>query len=667
MGSMFCPAGGFQTWVLEALLLDNLQVNALSNSPLCSFKNLSTPIALMLKSVFTDRRLWFVVLLLVLVTAVTRWSLSASEGFHWVIISGYWFTLTLVVLFFRAIWPLVCEWWANQRFIRFDIIALVAIVPIVATWVSHERPGYKVLADEVLLSGTAMGMHYERMSGFPTRATDVQGSFQILNRVLDKRPLVFPFFISTVHDLTGYRPDNVFYLNIGVSAVFLGIIYFVGCRAAKNRWGGLSAMLLFAGLPLLAQQATGGGFELLNLLLIAVFSLLMVEYLEKGGKQRLEALILGALMLASTRYESGMFLVPAAIAAVCVWWRQRQVALSWPVMLSPIFLIPLLLQNRLFEGGSKAWQMGSQQGVTEPFGFQYLGTNMGHALAFFFDFSGYQPSSPVFAVAGLLTLPFFGLWVVRVLRQANQADGRELGWAFVGVSLFSVTAIYLLYFWGKFDDPIISRLSLPVHLLMMVSFVMIGAQFFKSDRAWKIAAGCLTAGILFHSLPVIARQAYRTYYSPGVEMQMRRDFIAKQVDKNLLFVDNDATFWILNKLPASSVMEAMARKDALAYHLKNRSFQEMYVFQSIMVNDKDGTLYVDPVDDLGPDFEIETVWERRVQTLLFARISRIKSIKNGSELIKARRFIEPEKERRTVEELEHARALYLENWVKQLP
>jgi hypothetical protein len=405
----------------------------------------------------------------------------------------------------------------------------------------------------------------------------------------------------------------------------------------------------------------------LNLLLIAAFTLLLVEYSEKGGAKRLEALIFGALLLASTRYESGFFLVPAAIAAVCGWWREKQVNVSWPVMISPLFLMPLLQQNRVFEGGSQAWQMASQSGVTEPFGFQYLGANMGHALAFFFDLSGYQPSSPVFAVVGLVSLPFFALWISRVLRQGPNINGRDLGWAIVGVSLFAVTAIYLLYFWGKFDDPIISRLSLPVHFLMMVSFVLVGAQFIKSELGWKIAVSCLVLGILFHSLPVLARQAYRTYYSPGVEMQMRRGFLALQNDRNLLFVDNDSTFWILRKIPATSVRGAVSRKEALMYHLKNRSFQEMYVFQSILVNDQTGALAIDPADDLGVDFELETVWERRVQTLLFARISRIKSIKAGGELVSARPFVEPVKDRRTTAELEQARALYLENWVKQLP
>jgi hypothetical protein len=621
----------------------------------------------MIKTLVSERRVWLLGLLLVLVVLVSRWSVPAPLGFHIVVKWGYWFTLALVILFCRAVWPVLHDGWKRVVMTRFDWGVLCAIVLIVSMWVSHEPPGYKVLADEVLLSGTGMDMHYNRNAGFPTRATDVQGSFQILDRVLDKRPLLFPFLLSTAHDLTGYRPENAFYLNMVLGAVFLVGVYLVGCRAARNRWGGVAGVLLFTGLPLLAQQASGGGFELLNLLLIACFTLLMVEYLQTGGAQRLEALVYGALLLASTRYESGFFLIPAAIAALCVWWREGKVSLTWPLVASPLFLIPLLLQNRVFEGASSAWQMGSQEGVTEPFGIGYLAPNLGHALAFFFDFSGYQPSSPAFAVAGIVTLPFFGLWVARILRQPKTAEGGDLGWALVGLSLFSITAVYMLYFWGKFDEPIISRLSLPVHFLMMVSFVIICTRLFKSDRGWKWAGALLAFGVLFQGLPVLARQAYRTYYSPGEEMRMRRDFLTRQTDRNFLFVDNDATFWILNKVPASSVAEAASRKDALAYHLKNRSFQEMYVFQSILVDDRNGAFNVDPSDELGPAFELETVWEKRVQTLLFGRISRIKAIHEGDAVTMARKFVEPAKERRSSAELEKARALYLETWIKHLP
>lgn len=622
----------------------------------------------MLKSLLIDRRLWLLVLVLTLVLVATRWSLEPQQGYGWVIHGGYWFMLALTGTFLWVVVPMLRDRWAAAGYGRFEAAVGAAILLILGVWFAQDRPGYKVLADELLLSGTAMGLHYERAAAYPIRATDVQGSFQILTKVLDKRPLFFPFLVATVHDLTGYRVENPFYLNLVLAAIFLWLVYLVGWKAGQSRWSGVVALLLFAGLPLLAQQATGGGFELLNLLLLAAFTLLLVVYLEKPEEvRRLEAGVYCALLLASTRYESVIFLPLVGVAALVGWWRAGRVVLSWPLILSPIFLAPVLIQNRMFAGQSQVWEMASL-GATEPFGFQYLAPNLGHALAFFFDISGYQPNSPLLAALGLLCLPFLGLWMIRVFRQGAKGDPAELAWSIVSLGLFAITAVYLFYFWGQFDHPVIRRLSLPVHFLLLLAILVIGAKVVKTDGGRKVVLAVVVIGMLCHSLPVMARQAYRTLYSPGMEMQIRKDFLATLTDHNVLFLDNDSFFWILHRMPASPVQQAQARKEGLIYHLRNHSFQGMYVFQSILVDDKTGIRSVDPEDDLGPDFELETVLEKKVQTLLFARISRIKAIyEQGAVAARAEPFVVPLREKRSAEELERARVLYLENWIKQLP
>ena len=459
------------------------------------------------------------------------------------------------------------------------------------------------------------------------------------------------------------------FIPISLAVVFLWLVYLVGLHAGHSRWAGILGVLLFAGLPLLAQQSSGGGMELLNLVMIAAFGFLTLVYLEEpDGEHRLEALIFAALLLASTRYESVVFLVFAAVAVLIGWIRICRVHLSWPLIFSPIFLAPILVQNRIFSGNSRAWEMESLSGITQPFGVQYLSQNLGHALAFFFDFSGYQPCSSLFAALGLAALPFFFLWLVRIFRRLGESSPAELTWAILGTGLFAVTAVYLFYFWGQFDQPLIHRLSLPLHLLMALAIMVVGAQLFRSIRGWQIMAVVATGGIVFQGLPVMAKQAYRTSYSPGVEMQIRGDFLARLPDRNILFIDNDAFFWITHLIPASGIRQAQFRKDGLVYHMRNHSFQDIYVFQSIKVDGATGVRSVDPEDELGPDFELEQVLERRVQTLLFARISRVKSIMRGEEtLARATRFIEPLKERHTTEELGKIRTIYLENWIKQLP
>lgn len=622
----------------------------------------------MLRRIASDRRVWLVVVETLLVVVLARYVVEPDTAFAWVIAAGYWFMLVAVSLFAVAFGPLAFEKLRAARRDRFHAGVLALIVGVAVIWSAQERPGFKILADEVLLLGTSMGMHYQREAAYPVRATDVQGPFQILSSVLDKRPLLFPFLVATVHDLTGYRPENAFRFNLMLGVGFLAAVYALGAALGGSRWAGVAVTTLFAGLPLLAQQATGGGFELLNLLLIAVLGLVLVWYLEEPDERRLQALVLAAVLLASTRYESVLFLASAALGVVAGWIRAGRVILPWTVAIAPVLLLPVLVQNRIFAGQSGAWELASM-GADKPFGLEYFAPNLGHALAFFFDLGPYQPSSPVFAALGLLALPLLGILVVRVLRQVRDQGPIELTWALLALGLGAVTLVYLFYFWGQFDHPVIRRLSLPVHLLMALAILVVVAQTKTyRDRILRGVTLVAVAGFWFHGLPVMAKRAYAYDYSPGVEMEFRREFLGRLPERDFLVIDNDSVFWITHHIPASPIEQAKLRKDGLIYHLRNHSFAQMYVFQSVLVDDQTGERRVDPADELGPDFELEPVWERRVQALLFARISRVVAIRHdGGVAAEATAAVPAAVERRTVEEIERARTLYLENWIKQLP
>ena len=136
-----------------------------------------------------------------------------------------------------------------------------------------------------------------------------------------------------------------------------------------------------------AQQSAGSGFELLNLTAVVGLGLAMVAYLRSPDGARLEVLVYTGLALTACRYESVIFLIPMALTALLGWWRSQRIEISWPVIISPLFLSVWLTQNRIFSGDSTAWQMASKEGITAPFSLDYLSPNLVHALAFFFDFN----------------------------------------------------------------------------------------------------------------------------------------------------------------------------------------------------------------------------------------------------------------------------------------
>lgn len=621
-----------------------------------------------LRLLLADRRVWLMALLAALVLVVGRWVLSPAAAVASVVEGGYWVMLLTVVLFVRALWRLAREWWPSWRPGRADAAALALVLACNGVWMAHEKQGFKILADEVLLLGTSMSLHYERAVAYPVRATDVQGPFQFPERRLDKRPFFFPFLVGVVHDVTGYRPTNPFHLNAALGVVFLGLAFVLGTLAGGTRWAGALVVLLFGGLPLLAQQSAGGGFELLNLVMMCAVILLGVRYAVRPDGDSLEALCLAAVLLAQTRYESVLFVLPVAGLALWGWARERRVILTWPVLLCPVLLLPYVIQNRVFELNASMWETASRPGSDVPFALKYLPDNLGHALAFFFDTTGYQPNSIVFAALGLVALPFLGLLLLRRARTPGALDPRGVALAWGAVGLAAIGALLMVYFWGQFDHPVIRRLSLPVHLLFALAIVVVGASLIRRALAWQALCGAAALALLFQGIPLMARQAYAWDYMPGVEMAWRAEFLARQPGRNLLFIDRDSIFWITQRVSATPVEQAKLRKDGLAYHLRNHSFAAIYVFQHFKVDEKTGELRLDPADDIGPDFELAPVAQRRIATLQLARISRVTAIRDGGGVVaRAVDAVPLQEPVLTGEELQKIKAEYLEKWIKQLP
>lgn len=620
-----------------------------------------------LKLALHHKLVWLLASLAVAAVIVGRWVLDAAQVARVVSQGGYWIMLAAFLLFVRAGWRLARAGWARWQPTRADAGALALVLAVSGLWAAHERHGFKILADEVLLLGTSMSIHYDREIGYPARASDATGPLQLSLKVLDKRPYFFPFLVSVVHDTTGYRPTNPFWLNTVLGAVLLGLVYVLGWQIARTRWGGALLVLLFAGLPLAAQQAAGGGFELLNLVMILVVVFAAARYARAPDEDALEFLCLAAVLLAFTRYESVVFIVPVAVLALWGWARAGRVVLSWPVALAPVFLFPYLLQNRIFSVNSAAWEMGSVKGADAPFALHYLPDNLGHALAFFFSFDGYQANSVYFASLGLVALPFLLLLTLRAFR-STEAAPEAVGRAFVVAGLFVIGALLMVYFWGQFDHPVIRRLSLPVHLLFAIAIVTVGASLFRSVRGWQIATAGAVAALVFQGMPMMARQAYAWDYTPGIEMAWREEFLRQYPQRDYLFIDQDATFWITQRMPATPIKQAAERKDGLAYHLRNHSFSALYVFQRFSADPDTGRLTLDPADDIGPDFELEPVLQKRIATLHLARISRVTAIRDRGAVVARAGYVAPSAgPTMSKEELEKASAVYLEKWIKQLP
>jgi hypothetical protein len=239
----------------------------------------------------------------------------------------------------------------------------------------------------------------------------------------------------------------------------------------------------------------------------------------------------------------------------------------------------------------------------------------------------------------------------------------------MAVALFAAAAVQMTYFLG-IDQHMVHRLALPLHLLLALGVVVAGGRLLRGTAGWRVLVALVVAGIFTQGLPVMAKRAYETDYLPAAEMAWRREFLERYPERDYLFIDQDSTFWIVNKVSATTPLEARTRRKAdLAFHLLNHSYTDIYIFQRLIVDPATGEMAPDPTDDLGLAYDLEPVWERRIATTHIDRISRLTALHadDGRTIPQTHLAAPATGPIRTSEELEKVREDYVKQWIQKLP
>jgi len=162
----------------------------------------------------------------VLAAYLGYFAIPTIQAGHLIINFGYYYILGVFSLFVyyavrfarsrSAVWK---GWLARPG------LAGMAIIGGTLFGVWSDSFHHKILYDEFVIQGTAFVMHSTKQVSTILRAYNIFGTWLPIDFYLDKRPYFFPFLVSLLHDLTGYRIANMFALNIACAAAVLGLLY----------------------------------------------------------------------------------------------------------------------------------------------------------------------------------------------------------------------------------------------------------------------------------------------------------------------------------------------------------------------------------------------------------------------------------------------------------
>jgi hypothetical protein len=507
----------------------------------------------------------------------------------------------------------------SSAFRRWALGALIGLLALMA--VQSEPYRGKILNDEFVLQSTAYNLHHFRDVATMVRGYDVEGTFISTDNYLDKRPYFYPFLVSLLHDFTGYRSANAFVLNSALYAVSLVLTFAIGRSLAGWR-GGVLATLLAGALPLLGQNATGSGMEMLNCVMILTALWLGARYLADPEEAGLNAFILAAVLLAQSRYESALYVVAAAAVVLLGWRSARRIILPWSALAAPLLLLPVALQNRVVANSPLLWELDEARKVR--FSVDYLPDNLRGALAFLFNGNAERANSLLLSSVGLVALGgVLGLavWRWRTWRVRSPV---ELALGCFATVILANTGLVMFYYWASFDDPMASRFSLPWLLLMIFAVVVMARWLDRRLPAttWLLV---LAAG---WALPEAAAKFGHHYYSHlgNDEIAWHHRFVQSRPAARRLVISNRTSLsWLLEETPAILLDRARMVADRLQHQLTQPLFDEILVIQALRPTSADGDFRL-PEEEALPDFfRTELVAEKRFGTRL-CRVSRLVAV-----------------------------------------
>ncbi|MBF0595560.1 MAG: glycosyltransferase family 39 protein, partial [Candidatus Omnitrophica bacterium] len=207
-------------------------------------------------------------------------------------------------------------------------------------------PAFRLHNDETALLGTSQSLAREQTVFIPWEAVLCSSKLIIIHTALPKRPLLFPFLTSLLHELKGYVPDNAFILNFFILFTLLALIG----NFFTYHWGkaaGFAIQCAVVSHPILWHTSASGISDLLNILFFFLSTLALWRHIRAPSAESLTLLVLTLCLCAHSRYESILF-IPVTLVFLVAWRKisRKNIRESLPsLIIAAICCLPLFWQR----------------------------------------------------------------------------------------------------------------------------------------------------------------------------------------------------------------------------------------------------------------------------------------------------------------------------------
>ncbi|MBT3483241.1 MAG: hypothetical protein HN457_17605 [Opitutales bacterium] len=541
--------------------------------------------------------------------------------------TGYWFILATAILFACLVaknyGSNICSWFLDKK--QWPVIAFAFVATIFLY--TREGGGFKITFDEHTISNVAKSLHFERLAIYrESSLPGIENTYAI-----DKRPILFQFLLATVHDIFGYSISNAFYLNGFLTGILLLLLFSCVSKLYDQR-AGWFVILLTCCSPLIGQNASGGGLEIINLVGIISCFLLAQKYADNPHLiGRFSCLIVAAALFSHARYESPFLVLPVIATISMHWIRLKFTQISWPAVVVPLIFISIAWQHSYTASFESFNQY--KYDTDGLFSLSYMSTNLGHATNFLFTSNKFSSNSPLIAVlgiTGLVSIISFNLTRFK----AWSAKCKELHTAQIfGVAIVAEFILILGFTYGQLDDPIVTRLGMPFLVLILICAGLSLSMLQSVRSKLKPAIYILIAICFIYALPLYSNHLYTKNNKVLESMEWIMAHHKKLPKGNYLYISKYPQEMSLNQIGSISLRRSLTKIEQLKLHKDIKTYDDIFVVQSLKFIMKDGTIQTTLLsgNDIGPWFELDTIDEISLTPYNLIRLSRISNISLLSE------------------------------------
>ena len=471
---------------------------------------------------------------------------------------------------------------------------------------------FKVLADEANFVAVGRALSFEWRFEVGDEAKFFWGGQHFLSYFFDKRPPLFTFVLSLVDSVTGYRVNNVWYLN---GALF-GATVAVAAGALRRRLGrpwNLLAVVWAVANPIVIQTGSAAGVEQLLCFMWAVGGVLLLEALEAPDSPSVPLLVATVLLLALTRAEAGPMgvLMLAAMIVASKDRRQllRRVSDDWLVWCTPIAVLPIAIV--------KVHGTGYFQGEKHPFGLRYAKENVANWARVLTDGGLHSPFNGVVTVTEVVAFVVLVGLVLARRTKMSKAEATAF-WIFSALTAAFV-AIYSVYFWGQPNKSTSARFyALPFFFAgLCVPVVLRRVQGLGSR---PVLAGVLFGVVFAHAVPGLQNTAFVNSLGWRKSHRIVEEYLLPRIHgHNILLVTDIAAQYTIYDVSAITVQRFNRERQTILRELDHHLYDEILFLED--VNLEDGKPIAMHRRD--PEVKMETVLERQYGPQTSLRISRL--------------------------------------------